>query len=392
MSDARITYLGPTGTSQERGPERARKRYWGIGGERLAFLLVVIVPTLLTAAYYLLVASPRYVSEARFVVRAAEQPQPNGLGVALQGVGLTTSATDAYALHEYITSRDAVADLQAQMNLREILDPPGADALSSYPRWGENASEEGLYSGLQRFIEVGYHTPTGISTLRVEAFSPEDAQRIAEALLDGGERLVNRLNERAAARSVADAERTVIEAERRLSSIQQRLTAFRNREGIVDPTVSITEGSTLTAELASTIASLRAERSQLQSQAPQSPQIAIIDARIAAYERQLAAERAKIAGSQSSLASKIGAYESLMLERELADRSLAAASTALDTAREDSRRQQLYLERVVNPGQPDTATEPKRLRGILTVFLSTSLIFAIGWLVWAGLREHRQIG
>ncbi|MFC0632440.1 chain-length determining protein [Brevundimonas balnearis] len=392
MSDARITYLGPTGTAQDPAPARSRKRFGGLGGARLAFVLVVVVPTLITAFYYLVVAAPRYVSEARFVVRAAEQPQTNGLGIALQGVGLTQSPTDAFALHEYITSRDAVADLERQMDLRAMLSRPGVDPLSRHPRFWEGDSAEGLYSGLQRFITVGYHTPTGISTLRVEAFTPEDAQRMAQTLLNGGEALVNRLNERAAARNVADAERTVVEAERRLSDIQQRLTAFRNREGIVDPTVSVTEGSALTAELAGTIASLRAERSQLQSQAPQSPQLAIIDARIAAYERQLAAERAKITGNQSSLASKIGVYESLMLERELADRSLATASTALDTAREDSRRQQLYLERVVNPGLPDKATEPKRLRAILAVFLSTSLIFAIGWLVWAGLREHRQIG
>ena len=53
----------------------------------LAFLVVVALPTLVTAIYFLLIASPRYVSEARFIVRAASHEQPSTLGVALQGVG-----------------------------------------------------------------------------------------------------------------------------------------------------------------------------------------------------------------------------------------------------------------------------------------------------------------
>ena len=70
---------------------------------------------------------------------------------------------------------------------------------------------------------------------------------------------------------------------------------------------------------------------------------------------------------------------------------MAAASTALDTARLDARRQKLYLERIVSPSVADKATEPNRFRAILMVLISTLLIYGIGWLVWAGLREHRQL-
>ena len=387
MTDSRITFLGPTGGAKKT-EGGARSFFARIP---LAFLLVVGVPTLLTAIYFLLVASPRYVSEARFVVRAAAKEQPSGLGVALQGVGLSAGSTDSFAVHEYIESRDSLAALRKKYDVAAMLRARGADPLSRYPRPWESASNESLFKGFQRFVTVGYETSSGISTLRVEAFTPQDAQHITQALLDGGETLINQLNERSAARAVTDAERSVIEAETRLNAIQTRLTNYRNQEGMIDPTISATEGSALIGELMSTVATLRAERAELAGQAPNSPQLPLIDARIAAFERQIGLERQKIAGTQGSLATKISGYEALALERQLADRALGAASTALDSARVDARRQKLYLERIVNPGLPDRPSEPKRLLAILAVFITSLLVYGIGWLVWAGLREHRQL-
>lgn len=388
MSDPRLSYVGPVGsagTAQGAGARNLLSRI------PVAFLVVVALPTVLTAIYFLFIATPRYVSEARFIVRAATQEQPSSLGVALQGVGLSSNATDSFAVHEYIKSRDALSEVSRQMDISAILAAPGSDALSRYPRPGQSRSNEALFKAFQRFVTVGYETSTGISTLRVESFRAEDSQRVAQALLNGGEALVNRLNERSSARAVDDAQRTVVEAEARLNQIQTRLTNYRNTEGIIDPTLSATEGSSTISGLMTAVATLRAERAETASQAPQSPQLPLMDARIAAFERQITIEREKVAGNQGSLASKISGYETLALEREFADKSLGAANAALDSARQDARRQKLYLERVVNPSVPDRPSEPKRWLAILAVFVSTLLLYGLGWLTWAGLREHRQL-
>lgn len=388
MSDSRVTFLGgpPQG---EKPPARAGRDLVKPGV--IVFAVIVLLPTLLAAIYFLLIATPRYVSEARFVVRSSSRQQPSSLGVALQGVGLSPQATDSFAVHEYIRSRDAVTDVARRIDVRAVLARPGTDWLSRFPRPGQGDSREDLYKAFQRRVTVGYDTTTGISTLRVQSFLPGDSQLIADALLDSGEILVNQLNERSSNQDVEDAERTVIEAEQRLSGIQRRLTAYRNRESILDPEASAQEGSALLGELQGTLASIRAERAQVASQAPQSPQLAGLDARIRAYEQQLEIERAKVAGNADSLASKVSGYEALMLERTLADRALTTASTALDAARETARRQKLYLDRVVNPNLPDKATEPQRWKGVLAVFVTMLLLYAVGWLVWAGLREHRQL-
>ncbi|NBB53303.1 chain-length determining protein [Rhizobium sp. CRIBSB] len=352
------------------------------------FLLVVGLPTLLAAIYFLLIASPRYVSEARFLVRQPNQAQPSSLGVALQGAGIAPAQTDAFAVHEYIRSREALAELDQRRDIGAMLGM--GDVFARYPRPWESRTLEGRRKAFQRFVTVGYDSTTGISTLRVEAFRPEDAQALAEGLLQGGEGLVNRLNTRAAADAVAEAMTAKVEAQAALTAAQMRLTAFRNRERFIDPQRAAAESAQLIGQLSATVAGLRAERAQLAAEAPQSPQLPGLDNRIAAYERQIAAERAKVAGEAGSLAPRVSVYEDLVLTRELADRQASEADAALIQARQDARRQRLYLERVVNPGRPDEALEPRRWSSILTVLITMLLIYGIGWLVLAGVREHRQ--
>ena len=171
-----------------------------------------------------------------------------------------------------------------------------------------------------------------------------------------------------------------------------RLVAFRNRERFIDPSMVAAEGAGLIGELSATLAGLRAERAQLAAEAPQSPQLPSLDNRIAAYERQISAERSKLAGAASSLVPAVSAYEDLVLERELADRQLSEATAALLAAERDARRQALYLQRVVSPGLADEAILPRRWLSILIVLIGSLLLYGVGWLVWSGLREHRQQG
>lgn len=386
MTDPQLNYVGPIPKALT-GPKRPRPWWRQVSWP---FLAVVILPTLLAAIYFLLIASPRYVSEARFIVRSVNSAQVSPLGVALQGVGLSPTMTDAYAVHDYIMSPAGLRDLRRRFDMRAVLGPPSADMFSRYPRPGEALNEEGMRKAFKRFVTVGYDSTTGISTLRVEAFRPEDARAVNAALLAGGELLINRLNDRSAAAAIAEAEANRTLAQTRVAESQTQLVAFRNREQFLDPTVTATESAQLMGTLMSTLAQLRAERAQLAAEAPESPQLPALDGRIRAYEAQVAAERARMAGTSDSLAPKISAYEDLVRAREYAERELAQATTSLISAQQEARRQRLYLERVVEPSLPDAAIEPRRWLSVLTVFLAVLLAYGIGWLVWSGVREHKQ--
>ena len=123
---------------------------------------------------------------------------------------------------------------------------------------------------------------------------------------------------------------------------------------------------------------------------PDSPQLPILDRRITAFNAQLESERSQTAGETDSLAPKVGEYESLLLKREIGAKTLETSITALEEARVEARRKQLYLDRVVSPNAADRPGEPKRLLSILTVFVATFVAYGILSLFIAGLREHRQ--
>lgn len=386
MADTNLTYLG---AAEEPRATPPAKRSWR---KRLplGFLIVVAAPSLMGAIYYGLIASPRYVSESRFVVRSANPSQPSGLGLALQGVGISSGMNDAFTVHEYLDSRDSLKVLQTRYNLKAMLGRPDVDWFSRSPRPWEGASDEALYKSFKRFLTVGYDATSGISTLRVEAFTAKDAATLNAAMLDSGEALINRLNERSAANAVRDARVSLDQARAEVAASQQALTALRNSAQFIDPRAAVSETTEVVAGLLVTIAQLRADRAQLAAEAPSSPQLPIIDSRIAAYERQVAEARAKATGSASSLAPKVGAYEDLVMRREIADKVLAQATAALLNAEQEARRQKLYLERIVAPSEPDKPTQPRRFLAFLTIFASSLLVYAVGWLIWAGVREHRQ--
>jgi capsular polysaccharide transport system permease protein len=385
MTEPRLNYIGPNNTDlKSTEPKVSLLQRVPVG-----FVVVVMLPTLLAMLYYLVVASPRYVSEAKFMVRSSSQEQPSVLGAALQGVGISSGSSSVFAVHEYVRSRDAVLDLQRTLNIGQAYGRADIDIFSRRPQPWANRSFDAFYEGFQSYVTVGHESATGISTLRVEAFSPKEAQRINNALLNGGERLVNRLNERSSSDALAESERTLKEAQARLMNAQAGLTAFRNREGVIDPGRTALAASELIGELKLRLATLQAQLAQVVSTTPQSPQIGVINSEVAALQRQIGLEEARVVGQRGSLAPKIAAYEDLVLEKEFSDRLVASATAALNNARLEGRRQHLYLVRVVNPTAPDSSSEPRRWMMILTVFATALVLYGIGWLVLASIRESR---
>ncbi len=380
-----LRYLGPA----QEGAE-IRKDWRGRVRRRLPFLLLVALPTIVSIVYWGVLATPRYVSESHFMVRKINEARPNNLGLVLQGVGVSTGGSDSFAVQEYVVSRDATEILDRQFDLEKVLSAHGADFFSRYPRPFQPASSEGRFDALKRFVVVGYNATSGITTLRVQAFSAREAQAMNRALLDSGEELVNRLNERAALDAIKEAEAAVEQATTRRAQVQQQMAAFRDREGFLDPQLAAGESTQVISGLLSVLAQLKAELAQIQQSAPQSPQVPILRGRISSYENQVEQERAKLTGRSGALASKIATYESLAMQGEVAEKALLQASAALLTAEQDARRQKLYLDRIVEPNLADRPTQPRRLRAIMIVFLSSLALYLLGHLLWAGLREHRQ--
>lgn len=373
---------------QQAAPPRTRLLRWAWAHRGSLFF--VGLPTLLAMLYYFLLASDLYASEARIVVRSPSHMQISGLAGLLQGSGISRAQDDVYSVHDFILSRDAVAAAGKRLDLRAIFSRPGADFIARYPNPLQRDTAEDFYKYWQHRVEVVFDTASGICTLTVKAFRPDDAQALARALLDEAEGLVNRLNERSHANAVRDAEIEVRQVERNVADAEAATLAYRKREILIDPGKASGAIMETQAKLQNELVQARARLAEMERSSPNSPLRTDLQAHVAELERQVGAQRSALAGGDGSMAPKISEYEQLQLRQEFASRELASALASLESARAEARRQQIYLDRVVEPNLPDKALYPKRLISVLIVFISAFLVYSIGRLLLAGVEEHAQ--
>lgn len=368
----------------------------GRGGALLGWLrahrswcLVVLLPTVLIAAYYYLIAADQYESEAHFVVRTSDSQAaaPTGLGQALTLVGGASSERDALVVADYLKSHDAVDALQSRIGLSELFRRPEADILSRL--WFSHPTPERLKKYFDGKTDVDVSTETGITTLRVRSFRPADSYRIIREMIQLGEDRVNTLNRRNYANAVAMSRRQVTEAETNLEQVQGRITQFRRNERDFNPQVTGASRTTMVSELQGQLAVARAQESSMAAVlAANSPQLIAARERVAALSRQVGSENAKLSQGPGNVAAGMGAYEGIKTRQELAGKQFESASAALQRAQEDARRQQLFVVPVVDANMPVRALYPERTKIVVTAFLALLLVYGIGWLIAAGVREH----
>ncbi|SKA36257.1 capsular polysaccharide transport system permease protein [Enhydrobacter aerosaccus] len=355
---------------------------------RLIKLALVFLPTILGIVYFGAIATNQYVSEARFIIRSAERPEAaTGFAAILQD-GLGHSQDDTYAVAEFIKSRDAAKQLSSSLPMFEIYGRPEADALARYPSIFFGRTDEEFYDYLRRMISVVYTPSTGVTTLTVRAFRPQDAKEVAAQLLALSEKLINRMNNRMQEDLIATSTAEVAHSQEQLIMAQIAISRFRNAELMIDPTKSATSLTELISKLSVDLAQAKAQMREVLAASPNSVQYFNLQRRIAALEEQIGYERARITTASDGLAEKIAEFERLNLNREFANRALTNAETALTRARADARRQQLYLETIVQPSATDYPLEPKRASVILTIFGANMILFLVAWLIYTGVREH----
>ncbi len=354
------------------------------------FLTTVVVPTILATLYFGVFASDVYISESQFVVRSPDKPAATGIGVLLKSVGFSNAGDEIFVAQEYVKSRDALRALNEGDAIRRAYTRPEISIFDRFNPLGMNGTFEDLFDYFRSRVRVEHDTTSSITTLSVRAFNAEDAQRLNRQLLDLSEELVNRLNNRGEADLLGQAQREVRESETQARRASQALASFRQRSGVVDPERQAGVQLQLVSKLQDELIGARLQLQQLESLAPENPQIPLLRTRISGLQRSIDAETGRAAGSQRSLSAAAVQFQRLTLDREYADKRLGAALASLQEARNEARRKQAYVERIVEPSRPDDAAEPRRLRGILSVFLLCLVAYGILSMLLAGVREHQD--
>lgn len=355
------------------------------------FVAVFVIPTLLAILYFGLIASDRYVSETRFVVRSVSKPAGGGVSAYLQDFGIKSSNDDAYAVQEYIRSRDVMSAIMRKIDLRKVWQRDDADFLSRYiVFWGPDNNED-LFEYYLKQVKVERDLETGITTVRVKSFAAADSQALARLILQLGEAKVNEMNIRARQNRLGVAQREVANAADRLARATVALTRYRDTAQLVDPvkqTEAVTQQTTL---LQGERARLQSELAAMQERAPNNPGVPALRRRLAAVDEQIGVLGGQLTGGAAALSTKLGGYEQLMVERELAAKVYEEAQKTLETAQEEARRQEVFVETVALPNLPDIPQEPQRIRYMFTVALLSFWTFLSLYLLVSGSREHLNL-
>jgi capsular polysaccharide transport system permease protein len=350
------------------------------------FGIFVIFPTIISIVYFGLLASDVYISESRYVVRSPEKASGSALGMVLASAGFANASEEANAAKSFVESRDSLRAINKGDAFKKAYVGGNISFIDRF----YGSSFEDLYKYYMKRVKVEDDVVTSISTLTVRAYTAEDAYRINEQLLEMAEQTINRMNLRGRRDMIRFAQVEVDDAQDRAGRAGVTLAAFRSREGVVDPELQATTQMTMIAKLQDEVIATRTQLSQLRAFTPLNPQISSLENRSESLQQEIRKLMSGLTDGDRSLAVNAVKYQKLFLEQQFADKQLAAALASLQEARNEARRQQVYVERIALPNKPDAPLEPRRLRGVFATIALGLVAWGIASMLVAGVKEHAQ--
>lgn len=362
----------------------------------LGLSIFVLVPSLVFAAYLAFYATDRYQTEMRFVVRGATQPlsgaHEEGLGTRSSGAALIyiDSNQEAYIIANYIRSRAILDDSRGKLDFKNIFSAPEIDYWS---RLKTDASEKELSDYWAQMVSADVDAVSGVVTVKVQAFSPENTIALAKAVLKQSEHLVNQMTEKLREDSIVLARKELDRAAAQVANAKLALYDFRSKEAIVDADKSA-------KSIFESIATLRDQRlgaetellTSLTTLSRDAPTVIRIKEGITSINKQIEMLENELTGPlgahPTTASQAIEAYDELKLDSDIADDRIAMAEDMLAAARNDFQAHHVYVDTFVPPALPQQPVYPRALFESLIFFGKLLVIWAIVALCVRAIREH----
>jgi capsular polysaccharide transport system permease protein len=329
----------------------------------LSFLLIVAIPTGLSAVYFLFIASDQYLAEAKFTVSGGEPVAPDAIG-SITGVPLLAIVQDTQIVTNYIQSRAALEKLQTNIDIRRLYSGPDIDFVARFDS----------HKPIEKFVRYWKHMssasitmPAGIVELKVWAFTPQDASRIANAVLQISEALINDMNDRMHHDAVSEAEQEVDSTFARLVKAQVALQSARDASGLLDAVKAADEFNKLITSARAQLLEFQAQYdSELKYVSSSAPQMRALKSRIDATAGQIAELESKLTLTKSAvagattLAASMTKFSELQLENDVAQKLYSGALATLEIARLSAENKMMYINTFVRPVVPEEPDYPRR--------------------------------
>lgn len=349
-----------------------------------------LVLSLAAAAYWLVIASDRYVSEAHVIIQRTDMSggQTVDFTGLLGNVGGITS--DQLLLRDHLLSIDMLLAVDAKLDLRAHYSDWKRDPLSRM--WSAGTPLEKFHAHWLKRVTVEFDEYTGVLVVKAQAYDPDTAHAIVAMLVAEGERHMNAMAHELARGQVEFLERQVEQMNERAMAARQAVIAYQNEKGLASPQGAAQALEGIIGKLEARLTELQTQRSALLGYLmPDSPGVVEIDLQIAATRQQIAREQRRIAAPEGdALNRSVEEFQRLEMQANFAQDVYRTALVALEKGRIEATRTLKKVSVLQSPSKPQYPLQPRRIYNSI-VFLLVSLVVAgVLNLVAVIIRDHRD--
>lgn len=354
-------------------------------------LYIIALPMLVLVVYYGLVATHRYVSESKVVVKSSGGAggHLDNLMIPFLGMSGGASKEDAQHLMAFIHSPDLLQRLDKQFGLRDDMALKGLDFIGRLPPWSTREDFLKLY---RERVELGFDEKTGVLTIRTQAHAADGAQKINHFIIAESEKFINNLSQQIAREQVDFANQELLHSRKGLDEAKEALLGFQNKNAVLDPMVSLEMTNRVIAELEGQLAAreveLRTLSAILQDDAAQ---VVSLRQTVSSLKQQLEAERKKLTSARDSGLNRMAAryvdHKSMVdFQSDVYRISLAAT----EKMRLEAARKVKTLAVLSSPQTPEEAEYPRRAYMLGAWLLSLIVLFGLVRLTIEIIEDHRD--
>ena len=358
------------------------------------YLILVTLPVFVYFVYASTLETPGYVSETRVTVQSAPKKRVSlsdaSSSMLSKFVGSFSSDTDrdSYIVLNYVKSAALIDDLGGRPTLERFYSKPEIDYFSRLPR---DEPMEDLLQYWRSRVSADVDTVSGLLTIKITAYSPQDALELAQSVNALSEKLINNISLRVREDALEKAKLEVARASDELGTRRAALLAFRNSNDLIDPIARA-------KSLGETIATLTLDKINVEtalsvlvrSNVTDSPSVSVLKSQLASLDQQIDRLKSQLTTSvgNAAVSSQLAGYEALKLREEFATRIYVIAQDSYLHAQQELQRQQLYLITVVRPTRAEEATYPKILKSTILMAVCLTIVWSIGALILASVRDQ----
>ncbi len=361
-------------------------------------LLCVVLPSLIGLLYWSAIASRRYAVTGIFEV--SDQSVGAAAGSALAQLGMSNlQYEDEKLAMNWLRSDDMILDLDKDLGLRKHYESTSIDWIS---RLGADSTDEKFFRYFQWRFGTTYDDATGAVGYEIQGFDPKYTLALGQDVMQKVEDYLNNAAHLTSAARLNFFEEELKDDTQKFQTAKNAMVDYQNKHGLLDPTVETAGRTSIVVKLEGELAEVRTLLADsLATHGENSQEVKNLNYRIDEINSLIKEERGRnltpsqfdnksLAVPAESLNSVLSKWQDLELEEQFRLKVVEASTQALEEAKMEVGQKLKVLEIISAPRPCQEWTYPYIGYDTLTLFLVLAMVYTIGTILAATIREHRD--